>query len=403
MTEIADVVLQIGQEMHVQVYNDSGGQIDNGEAVYISGVNGSGLPTIAKAQSNDPATSVVLGIATEDIINGEAGFITSFGLVRDLNTASFGAGVTLYLDPDTPGALTDTIPDSPNFTVIVGTVIVSDGSAGIVLVDVTQAAIISGTTQSKVYTLPLRGVLGAAFNITGELRTVAAGETGDYATDFAVNNNHAFLLVNSLTGSGTVTITGTSLSESTGVPVASDTETITVDTGAGQYYQSTKKWWEITNIDIPAGISAINYDVGVVGYADFGNTDFKLVGYRIDAPAAGINAEIRLRIIKINDDGSGKASVSDLEDITLDASSGTDQVVDNLRSGGNDRTYNPTVATLWANGSVAVLKQGDFDTYFTSDENVFESSSKDEGFILRIEDANNVEFVTLRIDYQLLG
>lgn len=401
MTDITGVVLQVGQEIHARVVNNSGVQIDNGFPVYISGANGSGLPTIVAAQADDVTTSVVLGLATEDIVHGATGIVAVFGLVRDVDTSGFSAGDTLFLDADNAGGLVNVIPDSPNFTVVVGTVLTSDADVGVILVDITQATILSGTIQSKVYSLPLRGVLVSDFFITGEFRTQSAGETGDYATDFPVNNQHVFLLVNTITGTGDITITGTSLDESDATPTIGDTEVITVDATASQYWQSDKKWWEITNIDIPAGISAINYDVGVVGYTDFGNTNFKIVGYRADAPSGGVNSDMRLRIIKVSDDGGKKMSLVVLEDIEANAAA-ADQIDDNLRTGGDDRTLNPATS-LWANTTVLTLKQGDFDVYFTADENVFQSSTLHEGFILEIQDANNVSFVTLRLDYQLLG
>jgi hypothetical protein len=401
MTDVSDVVLQIGQEMHIRAFNNSGGIIENGKAVYQTGAT-NGTPTIAKALADDLDTAVVLGVATADIANGAIGIVTSFGFVRDVDTSGFAAGDTLYLSATTAGNLENAIPDSPSFGVIVGTSI-AIGGAGSVFINIVQAQALVGSVQSKIYTLPLRGVSGPNLNITGEFRTQAAGLVGDYATDFAVINNHVFLLANSLTGSGDVTFTGTSLDESTGVPSIGDTETVTVDTGAGQYYQTTKKWWEITNVDIPAGISAINYDIGVVGYSDVGNTDFKITGYRLDATSQGINSEVRFRLIKIQDDGAKKMSLVDLEDITCDSGVVGSQIIDNVRAGGDDRSFDPDVADIWPNNTVLVFKQGDFDDYFSSDENDFSSSTDDEGFILRIEQANNVDFVTIRLDYQVIA
>lgn len=186
------------------------------------------------------------------------------------------------------------------------------------------------------------------------------------------------------------------------MPVIGDTETITVDTSINQYYQTTKKWWEVTNIDIPAGITSIDYDIGVVGYTDFGNTTFKITGYRLDTTSQNVNPEIRFRIIKVQDDGNKKMSILDIEDITIDSGAAGNQIVDNIRGGANSRNLNPAVADIWGVNTVAVLKQSDFDTYFTSNENVFSGADSDEGFILAVEQENNVDFITLRIDYQLI-
>jgi hypothetical protein len=259
--------------------------------------------------------------------------------------------------------------------------------------------------QTITFTLPLRGVTDNTINITGEFRTVAANEVGDYATDFAVSNNHVFLLVNSITGTGGITVTGISIDETTAVPTIGDTEVITVDGTAGQYYQTDKKWWEVTNIDIPAGITVIDYDIGVVGYTDINNQNFELLAYRVDAFAQGISADFRFRLIKIQDDGGNKMSIVDVEDIGTDSGSAGDQIIDGIRVGGDDRSVNPAVGQIWGDDSTLVFKQGDFSTYFVADENVFRSGTEHEGLIIRVEGSpsggiTNVDFLTIQLRYR---
>lgn len=265
----------------------------------------------------------------------------------------------------------------------------------------------SNVPQTITFSIPLRGAVDNVLNLTGELRTVAAGEVGDYASDFAVSNNHIAILVNSITGTGTVTITGTSLSESTSVPILADTEVLTVDASTNQYYQTAKKWWEVTNIDISPGISAINYDILVVGYTDINNQDFELLAYRLDAVAQGVDPDIRFKLLKIQDDGAGKMSIVTLEDIGVDANAAGNQIIDGLRTGGNDRSYDPAVSDIWNDNQNLVFKQSDFSTYFTASENVFNSSSSNEGLIIRFEGSpsggiSNVDFVTVQLRFQTI-
>lgn len=231
------------------------------------------------------------------------------------------------------------------------------------------------------FSIPLSGVTDTVFNFLGERWDIASALTATYSTATAVQNNHVVLHVNSLTGSGSVVVTGTSLSESTAVPVASDTESITVD--ATGYYQSDKKWLEITAVTIPGGITAINYDVEAVGYPDGGNTDFRIVGYRLEAYAAGATADFGFTITKVQDDGNKKCSFVVLEDIGVDAN-GTVQVVDSLRTGADDRSYTPTVGSIWGNNTTFVFKQTDFGTYFTGDQANIEGQTKNEGYIVRL-------------------
>ena len=254
------------------------------------------------------------------------------------------------------------------------------------------------------YTLPLTGVVDIVFPLTGTFRTEGAGATGDVATDWAVSNQHAFILVNSITGSGSVTVSGTSLTESTAVPSAGDFETLTI--GATGYFQTDKKWWEIINIDIPAGISAIDYDYGVVGYPDLGNTDFKIIGYRCDAYSAGVSPDFQISILKVQDDGSKVMSIVTLESIGVDANSGADQIIDHVRTGADDRSYDPTVADIWENNTMFTFKQLDFDSYFLSDENHILAANNNEGYIIVIDGEgggiSNVDFINLYLYYKLL-
>ena len=260
----------------------------------------------------------------------------------------------------------------------------------------------------KSYTLPLALVTDNQVPLAGTFRTVNAAESGDVSTDWAVANQHVFILVNTIVTGGQMIITGTALSESTAIPVTDSTEVINIDTTGNQYYQTIKKWWEITNIDITSGaIAGIDYDYGVIGYPDFGNVDFKIVGYRLDAFAQNINADFSLKIWKVQDDGNKKASIIQLEDIGVDSGSGSDQIIDDLRTGAFDRSYDPSVTLLWDNNTTITLKQLDFDAYFTNNENNILSSVRDEGYIIAIEGSPSggitaVDYITILLYYKLL-
>jgi hypothetical protein len=266
--------------------------------------------------------------------------------------------------------------------------------------NITVAGELEQQSQELIFTLPLTGVTDTVFNFIGEFRQVATAQTGDYTTDFAVSNHHLMFNVNTLTGTGTITITGASMSEASGVPIVGDTEVITVD--ATGRYQSDKKWWEITNIAI-AGFTAINYDIEIIGYPDLGNRNFRISGYRVEAYSSNINPDLGIDMWKVQDDGSKKMTLVPFESIGVDANNATNQVVDGLRTAGADRSFNPAVGAIWEADTTLCLKQTDFDSYFTSDETTFESASKAEGFVVRLrgEDGaggggiSNVDFITL--------
>ena len=104
-----DVTINIGQESVIKVYNGTGLQINNGQACHIDGSSPNGIPSvilaIATGNTSTGAEYEVSGVATHDIPNGTEGFITAFGLVRDLNITGITEGNEIYLSDTTPGEL----------------------------------------------------------------------------------------------------------------------------------------------------------------------------------------------------------------------------------------------------------------------------------------------------------
>jgi len=160
--------------------------------------------------------------------------------------------------------------------------------------------------KTMVYNLPVDGITSTTLVWIGEQRVEAASQTTDYATDFGCNNQHAALDVLTLVGSGDVTFMGVSMSESTGIPTAT-TETFTID--AVSKYQTSKKWLEVTNIAFAAGITTIEYNLGVLGYVDMQNSNFKINAMRIDMLSSGVNSNCAIHIKKVQDDGANKIQV----------------------------------------------------------------------------------------------
>ena len=105
LTPNMDVTVNIGQESLIKVFNNTGFDILNGQACHINGSHDvDGDPTITLASSliiyDD---SEVSGVATHDILNDSHGFITSFGVIRDLTITGVTPGVTVFLSDDIVG------------------------------------------------------------------------------------------------------------------------------------------------------------------------------------------------------------------------------------------------------------------------------------------------------------
>ena len=129
----ADVVLQVGQEQHYVVRNNTGTTISNGVAVYASGsTSGLGRIVAAPYTANGLIREVrFLGLATHDISDGVNGVVTRFGYVRDLDTRGTAAtpisvgdedwsvGDILYVHPTVAGKLTNVKPKHAVYVAIV--------------------------------------------------------------------------------------------------------------------------------------------------------------------------------------------------------------------------------------------------------------------------------------------
>ena len=136
----SEVTINLGQETVVPVRNNTGASIADGSLLYITGGDSQGHPTVALAQANVYATTEAVGMATNEIGDGDVGFMTTRGFVNGLNTSQFTPGTVLYLCPINAGNFIDSAPMSPNFPHQVGYVVTQDSTNGRVLVDLIREA-----------------------------------------------------------------------------------------------------------------------------------------------------------------------------------------------------------------------------------------------------------------------
>jgi hypothetical protein len=131
-----NVTLQLGQEHYIHVKAKGGVNIFNGENVYASGgIGGSGKIEVDKYIADNSIDELYyLGVATEDINSGNFGFITTYGIVRDLDTSSWSAGTILYASETVAGEFTDIPPVSPNLQIVVAMVLNSNSNNGFIFV-----------------------------------------------------------------------------------------------------------------------------------------------------------------------------------------------------------------------------------------------------------------------------
>lgn len=132
-----DTVIQVGQEMVLRGVNKTGSTLTNGQLVYVSGAQGN-RPTFTLAKADAASTSdTTLGYVTSNIENNQNGYVTTFGLVRDVDTNGLGEGSALYLSASTAGAYTTTAPTPPQHAVSVGVVVTDNATEGVIFARMT--------------------------------------------------------------------------------------------------------------------------------------------------------------------------------------------------------------------------------------------------------------------------
>ena len=133
----ADITLQIGQEDYIRVYNESASTITNGTPVYLTGESGS-TPTIAIARADDTyAKSQAAGITTHDIEASSVGYVTTRGLIADVDTSHLTVGQPVHVAIGASGGTQTASPTYPNYPTEVGICLIS-GTSGCIYVSISH-------------------------------------------------------------------------------------------------------------------------------------------------------------------------------------------------------------------------------------------------------------------------
>lgn len=138
-TDITGTTLQIGQENYIRVVNKTTGVLENGKVIYISGSQGNRPTAYLAIAETDGMSRRPLGVVTSDIAINQEGFVTTYGLVRDLNTNDFEIGDTLYLSDIQHGLFSNQLPSKLNHVIKIGGVIVKHITQGSILVDIDRS------------------------------------------------------------------------------------------------------------------------------------------------------------------------------------------------------------------------------------------------------------------------
>ena len=315
-SNVSGTVLQVGLEDWTYVYNGTGSTITNLTPVYISGEYNN-YPSVSIATNTEQRKADgLIGLATHDIPNGTYGYVTSRGLLRDVDTSSLVTTSATWLGD---GDLTNTTPRYPYSKVVVGGVLKVGSTDGIFMVGIIRKT--EGNSAAKSYTFTSNGVSSGEYFLAGFYDAPAADAN---LTDGSISVSHGSALnsyaahpfivaggAGSVTGTGQVglRVTGTSINDS-GTRVESDTDVITDDitTLSLNQYAEAKKYLGAVTFELyvvsgtPTAYS-LDFNYGYSKYEDFGNLNFSISLLEFIGLAGANDAAFDIEVFKHSDTG----------------------------------------------------------------------------------------------------
>jgi hypothetical protein len=215
----SNVVLQVGQETHYVVRNDSGNTILNGTAVYCSGVTtGSGrVEASPMTGSTDPVK--FLGLATQNITDGVNGVVTYFGYVRGLDTRgtantaisvgdeTWAVGDQLYVHPTADGKLTNVEPEAPNVKICVASIMTRNETSGTVFVRPTSNLDLVDHSDVQIDT-PANGEVLQYVSANSRWENTSISSIANGNSNVSIASSNGNVVINAV-GNTTMTVTGT--------------------------------------------------------------------------------------------------------------------------------------------------------------------------------------------------
>jgi hypothetical protein len=258
-----NVTLQVGQEQVLRVVNKTATNVNlleaNYQAVRVTGAQGQRLKVDLALATNDLLSAETIGLVTETINNNQEGFITTSGLIRNINTTgsiqseTWADGDILYLSPTVAGQVTKVKPSAPNHLVIVGYVVSAHITQGSIFVKVDNGYELDELHNVAITSIADNDLLqyDSAISVwkNESLSTAGIQPTLVSATNIKTVNG------NSLLGSGDLVISGGGGGITVGTTaVTSGTVGRVFFQGTGDVVQqSSSLFWDNTNSRLGVG------------------------------------------------------------------------------------------------------------------------------------------------------
>jgi hypothetical protein len=351
-----NVVLQMGQETHIYGVNKTAVDILDGQSVTISGASGN-RTEFALTDIDNPLLASSTGLATENILKNQQGYVTTFGLVRGLDTSDFSEGNRIW-GTTTPGIITNVVAIAPDRKIFIGVVVVSNSINGSIFVDTVNIPGISNLSDILVTSITDRDIVlwddansrwknspsGPTFlaesastqglganpdvflfgfyewaildaNLNQGAATVTIGDAN------VSHASHAFIVTSGAgavaSGNVEIRVTGTSITDA-GVRTTSDSETLIADittASADIYHESSKKWLGTVTFELNAtqgspATYSLDFNYGLSKYEDAMNIDFIVTGIQATGFAGANDDDFDVALYHHDPDGTWEYSAA---------------------------------------------------------------------------------------------
>jgi hypothetical protein len=291
--------------------NNNGSAITKGQAVFISGVDGT-VPEVQLAQANSAATMPAFGLALTNANDQAEVQVISFGNLTGYNTTTYSLslGDTVYVSASSAGALTNTAPTSEtNLIQNIGKVVRAHGSDGIIKVggagrsaatpNLNQDKIFLGNASNQAVSTALSSVALSSFN--DDLSYLSSGDNVSLLT------NDAGYLAN---------INSENIGDLSDVTITAAASGEVLKYNGSSWVDANVDYSEVTNT--PTNVSTFTNDAGYLASGDNVSDLTNDAGY-----LANINSE----------------SINDLSDVVITTA-----------TSGQVLSYN---GTNWVNGAAS--------------------------------------------------
>jgi hypothetical protein len=309
-----NVTLQLGQEEVVRVVNKTGVNLTEAgyQVVRLDGAQG-GRIKVALAKGDGDANSLdTLGLVTENITNNEEGFVTTYGLVRGINTTgnlqteSWSDGDALYLSPTTFGSLTNILPTAPSHSVRMGYVVQANPGNGSIFVKVDNGYELDElhnvyiNTSSLAYgDLLMRGgnnvwvntkQLSGSYSITGSLTVSGSGTftnigpavfIGNQTVTGSLFTSGSNTLIGSTTLTGSLNITGSTTQTGNNTLIGTTTLSGSINVSGSQTFYGSSSFYGahlLSGSNTIRGNTFMFGNIQVSGSSNFNNSEFTVTG-----------------------------------------------------------------------------------------------------------------------------